>query len=69
MSAFLTTTMGEIATNIGLLQAAGLRDSVKVIVGGPPLDEAFAASVGADAYAPDASSATRVTKAMLGSTD
>ncbi len=66
MSAFLTTTMMEIETNVRLIEAAGLRDQVTIMVGGAPINDAFAAEVGADGYAPDASSAARVTKRLLG---
>lgn len=69
MSAFLTTTMPEIEHNLALIDEAGLRDSVKVMVGGAPLNGQFAEEVGADGYAPDASSATRVAKAMLAGSD
>ena len=65
MSAFLTTTAPQIGRTIEAIQAAGLREGVRIIVGGAPIDEAFASGVGADGYAPDASSAIRVTKALL----
>ena len=65
MSAFLTTTMPQVGRTIAAIRDAGLRDGVRIIIGGAPIDEAFAAEVGADAYAPDASSAVRVTKALL----
>jgi 5-methyltetrahydrofolate--homocysteine methyltransferase len=65
MSAFLTTTAPQIGRTIEAIRAAGLRDGVRIIVGGAPIDEAFATDVGADGYAPDASSAVRVTKALL----
>jgi methanogenic corrinoid protein MtbC1 len=65
MSAFLTTTMPQVGRTIEAIRAAGLRDEVRIIIGGAPINEAFAAEVGADGYAPDASSAVRVTKALL----
>ena len=65
MSAFLTTTMGEIERNITAIEDAGLRDKVKILVGGALLDQAYADEVGADGYAPDANSAARVTKELL----
>ena len=65
MSAFLTTTAPQVGRTIEAIRAAGLRDGVRIIIGGAPIDEAFAAEVGADGYAPDASSAVRVTKALL----
>lgn len=54
MSALLTTTMARHADVIELLKERGLRDRVKVIVGGAPLTRAFAEEVGADAYAANA---------------
>jgi len=57
MSALLTTTMVNMKTTIEALTEAGLRDSVKVMIGGAPVTAAFAQQIGADAYAPDAASA------------
>jgi 5-methyltetrahydrofolate--homocysteine methyltransferase len=57
MSALLTTTMMQMKTTLEALEEAGLRDSVKVMVGGAPVTDAFAKEIGADAYAPDAASA------------
>jgi 5-methyltetrahydrofolate--homocysteine methyltransferase len=57
MSALLTTTMVQMRATVEALTEAGLRDSVKIMVGGAPVTEAFAQEVGADAYAPDAASA------------
>jgi 5-methyltetrahydrofolate--homocysteine methyltransferase len=65
MSALLTTTMPAIGTTIEALTEAGLRDKVKVMVGGAPINEGFAGQIGADAFAPDAGAATRVAKALL----
>ncbi len=65
MSALLTTTMNNMSVTIEALKAAGVRDKVKVVVGGAPVTEGFAKSIGADAYAPDASSATRVVRQLL----
>ena len=56
-SALLTTTMPEIATTIKAIEEAGLRDSVKIMVGGAPVTQAFADEVGADAYTADAGAA------------
>ena len=53
MSALLTTTMPYMKTVINAVVESGLRDQIKVIVGGPPLDDAFAVKVGADAYGKD----------------
>jgi 5-methyltetrahydrofolate--homocysteine methyltransferase len=57
MAALLTTTMMAMKENIDALQAAGLRDSVKIIVGGAPVSQEFADQVGADGYAADATAA------------
>ena len=46
MSAFLTTTMPQVGRTIDAIRAAGLRDWVRIIIGGAPVDEAFAAEVG-----------------------
>jgi 5-methyltetrahydrofolate--homocysteine methyltransferase len=66
MSALLTTTMTSIGATIKALTEAGLRDKVKVLVGGAPVTQEFADKVGADGFAPDAGSASRVAKAVLG---
>ena len=65
MSAMLTTTMSEMKAVINALSDAGLRDSVKVLVGGAPVSEAFAQSIGADGYAPDAGSAVENLRELL----
>ncbi|MFN2363667.1 MAG: corrinoid protein [Halarsenatibacteraceae bacterium] len=57
MSALLTTTMLEMQNTIEVLIEEGLRDSVKVIVGGAPVTKEFADEIGADGWAPDAASA------------
>lgn len=57
MSALLTTTMKNQREVIELLKQRGLRDKVRVMVGGAPVTENFAEDIGADAYAPDAGSA------------
>lgn len=62
MSALLTTTMKEQGTVIEALKAAGLREQVKVMVGGAPVTQAFADRIGADAYTPDAATAAEVAK-------
>ena len=56
-SALLTTTMGVMADVVKAMEAAGIRDKVKIMVGGAPVTQAFADQVGADAYTPDATSA------------
>lgn len=55
MSALLTSTMPKFAETINALKIAGLRDRVKIMVGGAPVTQAFADEIGADGYAPDAS--------------
>ena len=67
MSALLTTTMPSMTATVEALTEAGLRDRVKVLIGGAPVTQAFADEIGADGFAPDASSATRKAKALLGS--
>jgi 5-methyltetrahydrofolate--homocysteine methyltransferase len=66
MSALLTTTMTSIAKTIEALTEAGVRDQVKVIIGGAPVTQAFADQVGADGYAEGAGGASRMAKALLG---
>jgi corrinoid protein of di/trimethylamine methyltransferase len=60
MSALITTTMEKMKSIIDELKKAGLRDKVKVIVGGAPLTEAFAKKIGADAFAADALDGVRL---------
>jgi 5-methyltetrahydrofolate--homocysteine methyltransferase len=62
MSALLTTTMVNMKATIEALEEAGLRDQVKIMVGGAPVTAAFAEEIGADAYAPDAASAVDVAR-------
>lgn len=66
MSAFLTTTLPELRRNIESIEAAGLRDTVKILIGGAPVTQLTVDESGADGFAPDASSAVRVTKALIG---
>jgi len=66
MSAFLTTTMVMFKPNIDAIKEAGFRDQVKVFVGGAPVTQEYAELVGADGYAPDASSLVRLVKQKLG---
>jgi 5-methyltetrahydrofolate--homocysteine methyltransferase len=65
MSALLTTTMPGMRTTIEALKAAGLRDKVKVMVGGAPVTEQYAQQIGADGYAPDASRAVALAKTLI----
>jgi len=64
MAAMLTTTMPVMKTIIEALAEAGLRDKVKVIVGGAPVTSAFAKQIGADAFAPDAATAVDVARGL-----
>jgi 5-methyltetrahydrofolate--homocysteine methyltransferase len=65
MSALLTTTMPNLKVVIEALKEAGVRDQVKVLVGGAPITESYAEHVGADAFAPDASRAVSVAKSLI----
>jgi 5-methyltetrahydrofolate--homocysteine methyltransferase len=65
MSALLSTTMPAMSDTIKALQEAGIRDKVKVMVGGAPVTENFALEIKADSYAPDAGSAVIVAKRLL----
>jgi len=67
MSALLTTTMTNMGKVIDLLKEGGLRERVKVIVGGAPVNEEFAKSIGADGYAPEAGSAVELVKKLVAS--
>ena len=66
MSALLTTTMPSMGKTIEALKEAGLREQVKVMIGGAPITQEFADKIGADGFAPDASSASRKAKALVG---
>ncbi len=65
-SAFLTTTMPMFKVNIEALKKAGLRDKVKVMVGGAPVNAHYAEVSGADYYCPDASATARKAKEIVG---
>lgn len=65
MSAFLTTTMPMCQVNIEAITQAGLRDQVKILVGGAPVNQEFADRIGADGFAPDATATVRLTKHLL----
>lgn len=64
MSALLTTTMASMKTTIQALEQAGLRDKVKILIGGAPITDAYAKQIGADGYAEDASRAAKLAKSM-----
>ncbi|MDR1711476.1 MAG: cobalamin-dependent protein [Propionibacteriaceae bacterium] len=65
LSALLTTTMRQQESVIKAVAAAGLRDKVKIMVGGAPITQGFCAEIGADGYAPDAASAAEVAATFL----
>lgn len=68
MSALLSTTMPSMPLTIEALQNAGIREKVKVLIGGAPVTERYAVEIRADAYAPDAGSAVTKAKSLLGIT-
>jgi 5-methyltetrahydrofolate--homocysteine methyltransferase len=65
MSALLTTTMPMMGKTIEAITAAGLRDQVTILVGGAPVTDKFAQQIGANVFAPDASSAASRAKALV----
>ncbi len=65
LSALLTTTMVEMKKTIQELEAAGMRDSVKIIVGGAPVTQDFADQIGADGYAYDSPGAAQLCKELV----
>ncbi|MGD9552645.1 MAG: corrinoid protein [Candidatus Caldatribacteriota bacterium] len=65
MSALLTTTMVYMPEVIKSLEAAGLRDKVKVMIGGAPVTQNYAEQIGADGYSPDAASAAEDAKRFI----
>jgi len=65
MSALLTTTMPAMKKTIDALTEAGIRDSVKIMVGGAPLTQSYADEIGADGYAPDAASASELASELI----
>lgn len=66
MSALLTTTMGAMKTTIDAIVEAGLRDKVKILIGGAPITQAYADEIGADGYAADATAAARKARELIG---
>ena len=65
MSALLTTTMMQMKTSLAALSAAGVRDRVKVLIGGAPVNRAFAAEIGADAYGRNAMDAVEKARELM----
>ena len=66
MSALLTTTMPKMGETINAINEAGIRDQVKIMIGGAPVTAEFAKEIGADAYASNAASAVDKGKELLG---
>ncbi|MBM3499757.1 MAG: cobalamin-binding protein [Armatimonadetes bacterium] len=66
LSALLTTTMPSMADVINAASEAGVRDQVKVMIGGAPVTQNYADEIGADGYAPDAASAVDKARELLG---
>ena len=64
-SALLTTTMGVMGDVVKAIEAAGLRDQVKIMIGGAPVTQAFCDSIGADAYTPDAATCADTAVTLL----
>jgi corrinoid protein of di/trimethylamine methyltransferase len=65
MSALLTTTMGSMRDTVAALGSAGLRDQVRVLIGGAPVTQSYTDEIKGDGYAPDAASAVDTAKSLL----
>jgi len=68
MSALLTTTMSSMIATVDALKEAGVREQVKVVIGGAPVTEAYARQIGADGFSPDASRAVALAKSLVSAT-
>ncbi len=66
LSALLTTTMPYMQETIELITEEGLQDKVKIIIGGAPVNQAFADKIGADGFAPDAAAAVDLCRKLMG---
>ena len=66
MSALLTTTMPSMKTTIEALKQAGVRDQVKVLIGGAPITQKYAEEIGADGYSDNAPGAVSLARRALG---
>lgn len=66
MSALLTTTMPSMDMTVKALEEAGVRNQVKIMIGGAPVTDDFAKKIGADGYSPDASAAVRLARTLVG---
>lgn len=67
MSALLTTTMPEMANTVKAIEEAGLRDQVKIMIGGAPVTPAYAEEIGADSYTDDAGQAANAAAELAAS--
>jgi 5-methyltetrahydrofolate--homocysteine methyltransferase len=65
ISALLTTTMPAMEKTIDALEEAGMRDGIKIMIGGAPVTQAYAKEIGADGYAPDAASAVDLARSLM----
>lgn len=65
LSALLTTTMQNMRATIEAIEAAGLRDQMKIIIGGAPVTQVYANQIGADGFSSDASRAVSVAKSLM----
>jgi len=65
LSALLTTTMPMMKKTVDAIKESGLRDKVKIMVGGAPVTQTFSDEIGADGFAPDAGSASKLAKSLL----
>ena len=66
ISGFLTLAFDAMKATVEAIKEAGVRESVKIMIGGAPMDEAVTSYIGADAYRPDASTAVKLAKAWIG---
>jgi len=66
LSALLTTTLPAMKTTLDAFRSAGLRDRVKVMIGGAPVTQSFADTIGADGYGENAASAVQLARRLLG---
>jgi methanogenic corrinoid protein MtbC1 len=66
MSGFLTLAFDAMKATVEAIKAAGVRERVKIMIGGAPMDEAVTRYIGADAYRPDASAAVKLAKEWIG---
>jgi 5-methyltetrahydrofolate--homocysteine methyltransferase len=65
LSALLTTTMPMMKNTVDAVIESGIRDQVKIVIGGAPVTQKFADDIGADGYAPDAGAAVKLAKTLL----